>query len=241
MYALGGGFGDNSGTYRCHMLGVYFSQKTGRPVHYEADREEDATRGNHRARNYFNNVTTYHDSKGAIQSLEATVYNNTSYQGSNASGVAASPLIQTFKFPNFNIDGYEVTTNNWRCGAMRCPSSPHPCWVLNQQLDMIRAATGLDPVTISNNNSLYVKGDVDQLTGNRIASCGQPDVFNWVVQNSQFSSKWKAWKPGTTVSGVMHGIGLASFAVGNGSGSTGTGWYTCSLTEASRCTSTPHH
>ncbi|HVP23666.1 MAG TPA: xanthine dehydrogenase family protein molybdopterin-binding subunit [Conexivisphaerales archaeon] len=222
MYAIGGGNGDNSGTFRCHMLGTYFSQKTGRAVHYDATREEDALRGNHRPRAYFN-ITTYHDSKGTVQSLEATVYNNTSYQGSNASAVPASGLIQTWKFPNFNIDGYEVTTNNWRCGAMRCPPSPHPCWAINTHLDIISQMTGVDPVTVSNNNGLYVKGDADQLTGNRIASCGQPDVFNWVVQNSQFSSKWKPWKQGTTVSGVMHGIGLASFAVGNGSGSTSTG------------------
>ncbi len=222
MYAIGGGNGDNSGTYRCHMLGVYFSQKTGRPVHYVASREEDSLRGNHRPRNYYN-ITTWHDSKGTVQLFTGSVYNNDSFQGSNASGNGASGLLATYQFPNFNLSGYEVTTNNWRTGAMRCPASPHPCWVLATQLDIIGAMVNLDPVTIFNNNNLYVTPATDQLTGNRIASCGQPAVMNWVLQNSNFSAKWKAWNPSTTVSGVMHGIGISNFAVGNGSGSTGTG------------------
>jgi len=87
-------------------------------------------------------------------------------------------------------------------------------------IDEIAGKLGKNPADVIAKNNMYVAGDKDQYNSNRIASCGQPDCYNKAIALSGYATKWKA--PPTSPSsltGVVHGIGLVNHACGHGSGS----------------------
>jgi len=214
-----GGFGDRLASNRAHLLGAILAIKTGRPVQYLCEHEDNLVRGNHRAKHVFQ-VQVAYKPDGTITAFTATIYgNNAAFGGGGASG-AATGLYGVYKFPNFKITTYDVYTNTYRCGAIRCVADPYAMWVVNMALDEIANKLGMKYTDLIAKNSMYVSGDADQQTGNRIASCGQPTMYNHALSQTSFNTKWKSPpKTPSQLTGVVHGIGLASHACGHGSGS----------------------
>lgn len=77
----------------------------------------------------------------------------------------------------------------------------------------------MDPIAFRKKNNMYIQGDPDQLTGNRIASCGQPGMIDKAVQLSGWSTKYKPFVKGSKPTGVVHGIGVSNHSCAHGSGS----------------------
>jgi xanthine dehydrogenase molybdenum-binding subunit len=225
VYSLSsdGGFGDKGdagGGYTAfppEILAAILSQQLGRPVHHRWTHEENLLVSLHRSKVVFY-ITTGYNSSGTVMALTAQGYGTGSpytSSSSNASG-ALNNFIWTYKFPNFTLNGNDGHANTYRQGPMRNPASPHPAWALSSHLDMVAAALGINPVTMMQANNMYTQGDKDQLTGYRIISIGQPDCLNRVLTLSGFMSKWKAFNKSTPLTGVVHGIGIANHATGNG-------------------------
>ncbi|HVP23677.1 MAG TPA: xanthine dehydrogenase family protein molybdopterin-binding subunit [Conexivisphaerales archaeon] len=214
-----GGFGDKTGVNRAHYLGVWLAQKTGRPVHYLCEHEDNLIRGNHRNKVVFQ-IQIGYKSDGTVTAVIANLYGcNSAFGGGGTSGSALG-LYAVYKFPNFRITTYDVYSNTDKCGPIRCVADPYAMWCINSSLDEIAQKLGMKYTDVVAKNNMYVAGDKDQQTGNRIASCGQPDVYNKALAATNFVSKWKA--PPTNPSqltGVVHGIGLANHSCSHGSGS----------------------
>jgi xanthine dehydrogenase molybdenum-binding subunit len=219
-YACDGGFGDKGGpliAFRGHILGALLSQKTGRPIHYRYSREDNYVECLHSSK-IIAYIDTAVKSDGTITALKATVYNDASAYGCSAAGAdsAASLLYAVYKFPNFNITAIDVYDNNWKVGPYRCPSAKQGAWFLNSHMDKVAAKLGMSPVDLMAKNNMYVSGDSDQQTGMGILSCGQPAILNSALQMSNFKQKWKPNPVPSTLTGVVHGIGIANTSVGNG-------------------------
>jgi len=218
-----GAFGDKSGTNRAHMLGVYLSQKTGRPVKYRCSHEDNLILGNHRVKNIFQMQIAY-KADGTITAVEGTIYGDSSAFGGGGSSGSALELYAVYKFPNFKITTYDVVSNTGKSGPLRCVADPYACQVINTGLDEIANKLGMKYTDLIAKNTLYGAtgpyADKDQQTSNRIPSCGLPDCLSKAVSNSNFASKWKAApKSPSGLTGVKHGIGLGLHSCGHGSGS----------------------
>jgi len=214
-----GSFGGKSGG-AYSQLATIFSQRLGRPVHFMVSREHDLSNGARHPRDVFN-VSASYQSDGTVTALKVDLYNNCGAGKSagvaTASGSAAK-FYQTYKFPNFTVNAYEVWTNYPSPAAYRNPPGPHALWAAATFLDMIAAKLGMNPVTFMQKNNMYVVGDKNQLNNQPFYSIGQPDCLNKVLSMSNFMTKWKAAPADPTkVKGVVHGIGIANSASGLGS------------------------
>ncbi len=216
-----GGYGDKGNLHRSQLLAAIMSQRTGRPVHWRMTCEHQLIMGHHRPRDVFN-VSTAYLSDGTVVALKGEILNNASPVGRGIGGFPGGPgscayFYAIYKFPNFTMVGTDIYANTPATGAYRLPAGPHPSWAFSTHLDKIANKLGMNPVDLMKKNNMYVSGDTDQLTGNRIISCGQPDVMNKVLQMSNFQTKWKkAPAAGTKLTGVVHGIGISNAAAGNG-------------------------
>jgi CO/xanthine dehydrogenase Mo-binding subunit len=221
-----GGFGDKGDvyTYSClrpHILAALLSRQLGRPIHWRATHEENLLMGLHRQKVVFY-IDTAVKNDGTVTALKAKVYGTSgSLQTSAASG-CASLLYQVYKFPNFQADANDVWSNLPRVGPMRMPTGPQPAFALGTHMDKIAATLGMNPVDLMQKNNMYQKGDKDQLTGYRIYSHGQPDCLNRVLELSGFQQKWKPFDKNKSLKGVVHGIGIANMAQGNGASPSAT-------------------
>jgi len=214
-----GGFGDKLSWKRPHILGTLLAQKTGRPVKYVSTREDNLVNGNHRAKVYFQTQTAY-QSDGTILALEATIYGATGFAGAGATSGHALCLYDIYKIPNIKITTYDVFTNVYYYGAIRCVADPYASWVMGSIIDEVAMKLGMNPTAVMAKNNMYVTGDKDQLQGNRIASCGQPACYNQALTLSNYATKWKAAPSSPSgLKGVVHGIGLVNHACAHGSGS----------------------
>jgi len=186
-------FGDKTGTNRSHILGCLLAQMTGRPVHFLATHEHNLIIGNHRNKVVFQ-IQIGYTSAGVIKALIGTLYGcNSAFGGGGTSGSALG-LYAVYKFPNFLINTYDVYSNTNNCGPIRCVADPYAMWCINSALDEIAMKLGMslsDLIAANDNQTypkfLYVSGDKDQQTTNRIASCGQPDMYTQALSMSGFT------------------------------------------------------
>jgi CO/xanthine dehydrogenase Mo-binding subunit len=213
------GFGDKKPPNRAYICGTILSQMTGRPVHFLMTHEDNLVLGNHRTKMVYQMQVGYKPD-GTITAIIGTLYGcNSAWGGGGTSGYANAPL-ELYKIPNMKFTTYDVYSNVGMSGPIRVVADAWANWAIDQIVDEVASRLGMNPVDVSNKNNLYVSGDKDLVTGNRIASCGQPACFNQALTLSNFSAKWKAApKDPTKLTGVVHGIGICNYVSTKGSGS----------------------
>ena len=59
---------------------------------------------------------------------------------------------------NVNVESTLVYTNNQPSGSIRAPTAPQVCWALEQHMDELAEALGLDPVELRR-RTLFEEGD----------------------------------------------------------------------------------
>ncbi len=163
--AIGGAFGGREDMYIQHLLALCVFVVR-RPVKMVFTREESITRTGKRHPFYFRQRWAADDQgrilavdiqgiadSGAYQSTSIPVLNN-----------AVSFFAGPYKVPAARVDGYVVLTNNAVTMAMRGFGATQPPFAYEQQMDLLAAKLGLDPVEARMRN-LLEEGDVG-LTGN---------------------------------------------------------------------------
>jgi len=213
-----GSFGGKSGG-GYQTLAIMMSQRLGRPVKYVMTREHDIRNGARHPRDVFN-VSAAYKSDGTVTAIKVDCYNNCGASKSAGVGTAsgaAAHFYNTYKYPNFTVNAYEVWTNYPSPGAYRNPPGPHASFAASVFMDKIANKLGMNPVDFAKKNNMYVAGDLNQLNNLPFYSIGQPDVMNLALSLSGFQSKWKKGPSSPTGTGVVHGIGFANTASGLGS------------------------
>jgi len=221
-YACDGGFGDKGGplmAMRPHILGCLLSQMTGRPIHFKYTREDNIVLGFHSSKQIYYVNSAVNPTTGAVTGLTCTCYNNGSAFGDSASGPSSGQFYGPYKLPNYKVTNQDVYTNTGKSGPYRAPGAKQAMFAAHSHYDMIAASLGMNPVAWMKAQTMYVQGDTDQLTGNRIPSVGTPNVLDQCVALSNFTTKWKAPPANPkALTGVKHGVGISTASPGNGAG-----------------------
>jgi 4-hydroxybenzoyl-CoA reductase subunit alpha len=105
-----------------------------------------------------------------------------------------------YAIPNVKFDGYRVLTNKPACGAMRGHGTVNTRFAFEQQLNMIAAVLGINPVEIRRRNLL--QAPCMTVNGLRVLSYGLPECIDKVAEQSHWKEKFGKQRLGK-------GIGIA--------------------------------
>jgi CO/xanthine dehydrogenase Mo-binding subunit len=147
---VGGGFGGKVSLLE--GLLVLLAQKTGRPVRLNLTRQQDFVVG-HPAPAAVFDIELGAKRDGKLVALRARYhFDNGATSGWHA-GITGSFLAGTYQIPNFEIIGYEVSTNKTPVDAYRGPGGPQAYFALESALDELALELNIDPIEVRLRNA----------------------------------------------------------------------------------------
>jgi CO/xanthine dehydrogenase Mo-binding subunit len=96
---------------------------------------------------------------GSLTALHARVIVDTGAYPGGTAGLVGLMLGGTYRWPNLQIDAYEVLTNKPGCGAYRAPGTPQACFAIEGNMAEMCGEMGLDPLQFRLQNCV-VEGDL---------------------------------------------------------------------------------
>lgn len=152
---VGGAFGVRIGlSAKAEIYAVELAKRTGRPVKFIYDRHEDMiaseTRHSGRIR-----IRLGCDREGKLQALEGrALMNGGAYALSSGSlcGALASRMQTVYNIPNVDYFGQAAYTNTTPAGAQRGYGAPQPQFAMENSINRLAEAIGMDPVEFRKKN-----------------------------------------------------------------------------------------
>ena len=142
---VGGGFGGK--VILLEPLLALLARKTGRPLRLALTRQQDFVVG-HTAPAASFDIELGARRDGKLVALRALYhYDNGATSGWHA-GITGSFLGGTYRIPNFELTGYEVSTNKTPVDAYRAPGAPQAYFALESAIDELAMKLDLDPIEI---------------------------------------------------------------------------------------------
>ena len=152
---IGGAFG---GKQECHVQihAALLANVTGRPVRIVRSREESIRTHvkRHPIRVQYKTGATR---DGLITAIDVSAVGDTGpyvNAGAEVMSVLAATVSGPYSVPNAHVEVLTVFTNNPIAGAMRGFGIPQGAFACEQQMDLVAAAVGLDPLDIRLRNSV---------------------------------------------------------------------------------------
>jgi 4-hydroxybenzoyl-CoA reductase alpha subunit len=200
---VGGGFGGKTEPFPHELAAAFLARKTGRPVKITLTRQEVfyAHRGRHPVRF---KLKTGVKADGTITAIHLQSWLDGGAYGSY--GVATTYYTGalttvTYKVPAYKFDGCRVFTNKPPCGPKRGHGTTQPRFALENQLDKIADALGLDAAEYR--KRIAVDPDSTTINGLRVTSCGLRECIEAAVDRTGYKDKRGKLPRG-------RGIGLAA-------------------------------
>jgi CO/xanthine dehydrogenase Mo-binding subunit len=216
---MGGAFGGKEDiSVQIHLALV--TQSTRRPCRLMLDRSESLTVGVKR-HPFSVRYKTGVKKDGALTAAEVTILADTGAYttlGPAVIGLAAEHCCGPYHFPHTKIDAQAVFTNNGNASAFRGFGNPQVLVGLEQHMDMLAEAVGLDPIAFRRRNTLrpgQLAGPGYPLTSTIslprvLAAAEQGHLYTQRDQLKTVPSKLAHWK--------RRGLGLAAAWQGFGLG-----------------------
>src|SRR3989454_3768326 len=186
---VGGGFGGKSEVIPLELAAAVLARKAGRPVKITYTREEVFYAHRGRPRTIIE-LRTGITRDGKLPAVEARIIQDGgAYCGYGVVTILYSGqlLNAMYDIPNVKFDGYRVLTNKPACGAMRGHGTVNARFAFEQQLNMIAAVLGIDPVELRRRNLL--EPPCMTINGLRVLSYGYPECIDKVVERSGWKQK----------------------------------------------------
>jgi CO/xanthine dehydrogenase Mo-binding subunit len=147
---LGGGFGSKCDFhFEAHIAAL--ARATGRPVKLVFSREEEFIAPDHRRESIVIELESGARRDGTLVARRGTlVLDGGAYCGEGGffAQMAAMHACGPYVIDNVDIDSKLVYTNNQPSGSIRAPTAPQTCWAVEQHMDEIAQAIGMDPVEL---------------------------------------------------------------------------------------------
>ncbi len=147
---LGGGFGSKCDFhYEGHVAAL--ARAAGRPVKLVFSRKEEFIAPDHRRESILVELETGARSDGTLLARRGRlVLDGGAYCGEGGffAQMAAMHACGPYVLENVDIDAKLVYTNNQPSGSIRAPTAPQTCWAVEQHMDEVAQALGLDPVEL---------------------------------------------------------------------------------------------
>ncbi len=147
---LGGGFGAKCDFhFEGHVAAL--ARAAGRPVKLVFSRHEEFVAVGHRREGMVIELETGARRDGTLVARRARlVIDKGAYCGDGGffAQMAAMHACGPYELENVRVESHLVYTNNQPSSSIRAPTAPQVCWALEQHLDELAAALGLDPVEL---------------------------------------------------------------------------------------------
>jgi len=208
---VGGGFGGKTEPFAHELAASFLARKTGRPVKITLTRQEVfyAHRGRHPVRF---KLKTGVKADGTITAIHLQSWLDGGAYGSY--GVATTYYTGalttvTYKVPAYKFDGCRVFTNKPPCGPKRGHGTTQPRFALENQLDKIADALGLDAAEYR--KRIAVDPNSTTINGLRVTSCGLRECIDAAVERTGYKQK-----RGKLAKGRGIGLAASSYLCGAG-------------------------
>jgi CO/xanthine dehydrogenase Mo-binding subunit len=199
----GGGFGGKIRAL-CEPITAVLAQVTKRPVRYVMTRREELQAGMP-APQVIIKLKTGVKRDGTLMALDAeTVIDSGAYSGA-VLAVSAVFLGSMYKWPSFDIRGFEVLTHKPSVAAYRAPVAPQTIFAIESQMEQIARDLDLDSIEFRMRH-LIQEGD-PMVNGQPWQNNGAKQVLSRIAEHPH----WKSRKQWVTASknGKRRGVGLA--------------------------------
>src|SRR5262249_399604 len=227
-YDVGGGFGARGEFYPEDFLVAFAARKFGHPVKWVEDRREHFMSIAH-SRETEGDIEIALDKDGSILGLRGDIWCDIGAyvrpNGSTPVRNAAQSTSGPYRVPNVHLKAHAMTTNKTPSGTYRGPGRFEGCFFMDRLLDLAAADLGLDRLDIRRRNLIalnempYRLATVEPGESFSETACDSGDyttTFDRCVAEARWAEK--ASLAGTLIDGRYHGIGIACFIEGGGSG-----------------------
>jgi CO/xanthine dehydrogenase Mo-binding subunit len=199
----GGGFGGKIRAL-CEPITAVLAQVTKRPVRYVMTRREELEAGMP-APQVIIKLKTGVKKDGTLMAIDAeTVIDSGAFSGA-VLAVSAVFLGSMYKWPSFDIRGFEVLTHKPSVAAYRAPVAPQTIFAIESQMEQIARDLGLDPVEFRMRH-LIQEGD-PMVNGQPWQNNGAKQVLARISQHPHWTTR-KQWVAAGK-NGKRRGVGLA--------------------------------
>jgi xanthine dehydrogenase molybdenum-binding subunit len=212
---VGGGFGNKQDVCIEPLTAALSLAVSGRPVKLNLSREECMidTRTRHACKF---NIKTGVSKDGTINGIHITALSNTGAYASHGHSIASSgggKFRYLYPAKAISYEPTTVYTNLPVAGAMRGYGTPQIFFAYEAHLDEIAQQLNMDPIVLRQKNFVQV-GHVDQLSKNRILSCGIRQCVDKGKELIRWNEKRELYK--NQSGDKRRGVGMACFSYATG-------------------------
>jgi CO/xanthine dehydrogenase Mo-binding subunit len=199
----GGGFGGKIRAL-CEPITAVLARVTGRPVRYVMTRREELEAGMP-APQVIIRLKTGVKRDGTLLALDGEVVIESGAFSGAVLAVSGVFLASLYKWPAFDVRGFEVLTHKPSIAAYRAPVAPHTIFAIDSHMEQIARALGQDPVDFRLGH-LQREGD-PMANGQPWLSNGGVEVLTRIAEHPIWKARrdWKA----SAKNGRLRGTGLA--------------------------------
>ncbi len=227
-FDVGGGFGARGEFYPEDFLVAFAARKFERPVKWVEDRREHFMAIAH-ARETECDIEIALDKDGTILALRGDIYCDIgAYMRPNGMTPVRNVAQFTsgpYRIPNIELRSHALATNKTPAGTYRGPGRFEGCFFMERLLDMAARDLGLDRLDIRRRNLIalaempYRLASIEPNDGFADTACDSGDYAS-VFDRCLAQARWIAKAPlnGRLIDGRYHGLGIACFIEGGGSG-----------------------
>ncbi len=151
---LGGGFGAKCDFhFEGHVAAL--ARAAGRPVKLVFTRREEFVAPDHRREGMVIELETGATVDGNVVARRGRlVLDKGAYCGEGGffAQMAAMHACGPYEIENIDLDSYLVYSTNQPSSSIRAPTAPQTCWALEQHMDEVAEAVGIDPVDLRRRN-----------------------------------------------------------------------------------------
>ncbi len=207
---VGGGFGSKFAADYWAVAAAEISKKTGRPVKFMLDRDQELKIAGARPSGYIK-VRLGADKDGMI-----TVWDSEHWGTGGATGGAVAQTVVPYVYApkNYRRNAVNIKTNNGASRAWRAPNHPQACAITQVALDDLAMKMGANSLDIFMKNL----GTDDK----PLVAGAKPSVYKAEMQRAAeligWKDKWHSHGKGQAKGSVVDGLGMAIHTWGGGAG-----------------------
>jgi carbon-monoxide dehydrogenase large subunit len=227
-YDVGGGFGARGEFYPEDFLVAFAARKFGHPVKWVEDRREHFMTIAH-SRETEADLEIALDRDGTILGLRGDIWCDIGAyvrpNGMTPVRNVAQFTTGPYRIRHLGLTAHAMTTNKTPSGTYRGPGRFEGCFFMDRLLDMAASDLGLDRLDIRRRNLIalgempYRLASVEPNDGFGETACDSGD-YSSTFERCVTEARWaeKLTLAGKLIDGRYHGLGIACFIEGGGSG-----------------------
>ena len=227
-YDVGGGFGARGEFYPEDFLCAFAARRFGRPVKWVEDRREHFMTIAH-SREAEGDIEIALERDGTILGIRGEIFVDVgAYMRPNGTTPVrnvAQFLAGPYRVPNLRLEAHAMVSNKTPSGTFRAPGRYEGTFFCERLLDLAAHDLGLDRLAIRRRNLLtaaempYALAPIVPDDGLGSTACDSGDyrrTFDRCVAEFRWAERLRS--NGQLIDGRYHGLGIACFIEGGGSG-----------------------